>query len=626
MRFSEVFVFALASAACAKPIEKLKRQSIEDTYDFIIAGGGNAGLVIANRLTECPNIRVLVLEAGPLPTVVANTETLGGNQFLAGTAVDWNYYTLPQKNLNNRILNYHRGRGLGGSTTINGIYYGRGSASVFDHWVELGNEGWGWADLYPLSIKQTHFNPPNFNDTFDHSFQTWDPAAYSNGELQISFQGDVPDSNVGFIRAGEAIGIPIVNELNNGKNTGVKQGTGAIDSRLRRSSSYTAFYLPVQNRTNLDVLHYATVTGIQFTKSSNGTSIATGVSFTDQPTGQFINVNATKEVILTMGAFGSPQMLMISGIGPQAQLAANGINPVYINGNVGQHLNDHSVFSIMALVQESASVSSMFVNDTTLEAAQQQFLTDGTGPWSAPSGITNAFQKLSSATLQAIGAQAVLDAGLVNQSHVEFLYESSFYPSGLAALPGTVSTTDTFANPNVYYVTHSNLSYISLTASPLVALSRGSLTLKSSSAFDAPNIDPNYYANASDRAVAVNAFRDLRKLLAHPALSQFTIGPNNGEVQPGFTHVPANASDDVIFEYIKANTIPNWHASGTCQMLPEASGGVVDARLRVYGVQGLRIADVSIIPVLPDVNLQGPVYMIAEKAAMLIKEDYGLTC
>ncbi|EXJ64962.1 hypothetical protein A1O7_01301 [Cladophialophora yegresii CBS 114405] len=631
MYLSSIIAVATAGLVCAKPIKQIKRQTIQDTYDFIIAGGGTAGLVIANRLTECPNIKVLVLENGPVPDAVANTKTPGGNQYLAGTAVDYNYYTVPQKNLDNRILPYHRGRGLGGSSTINGLYYGRGSASVFDKWVQMGNPGWGWDDLYPLAVKQTHFNAPNFHDTNDHSFETWDPTAYSNGELQIAFQGFVPDSNVGFIRAGEAIGIAIVNELNNGNNTGVKQGTGCFDSRLRRSSSYEAFYVPIQNRTNLDVLHYAFVTAIQFTKSSNGTSIATGVSFTDQPTGQFVNVNAAKEVIVTMGAFNTPQLLMISGTGPEAQLTTNGIKPVYINENVGQNMNDHSVFSIMATVQQSASTSSIAINDSTLAAAEQQFLGDGTGPWSAPSGITNAFQQLSDAMLQAIGAQAVLDAGLVNQSHVKFLYESVFYPSNVALLPGSSGSSACSSGntahslPIPYYIPQSNLSYISLTASPLVALSRGSVTLKSSSMSDAPNIDPNYYADPTDRAVAINAFKDLRKLLAHPALAQYTVGPDNGEVQPGVAHVPANASDDVIFQYIQANTIPNWHASGTCQMLPERDGGVVDPRLRVYGVQGLRVADVSTVPRLPDVNLQGPVFMLAEKAALLIKEDYGLT-
>ena len=290
-------------------------------------------------------------------------------------------------------------------------------------------------------------------------------------------------------------------------------------------------------------------------------------------------------------------------------------------------MNDHSVFSVMALVEKSASTSSMAVNDTTLESAQQQFLNDMSGEYSAPSGITNAFQHLSNATLQAIGAQAVIDVGLANQSHVEFLYESLFYPSGLASLPSTGGSSSTGgASSTSYYVPLANMSYISLTASSLVALSRGNVSLKSASMGDAPNIDPNYYANGTDRAIAINAFKDLRKMLAHPAIAQYTVGANNGEVQPGLTQVPMNASDDTIFNYIKANTVPNWHASGTCQMRPQADGGVVDARLNVYGVQSLRVCDVSIIPVLPDVNLQGPVFMIAEKASVMIKQDHGLMC
>jgi choline dehydrogenase len=282
-------------------------------------------------------------------------------------------------------------------------------------------------------------------------------------------------------------------------------------------------------------------------------------------------------------------------------------------------MNDHCVHSIMAQVQESASVTQMFRNASTLAAAEEQFLIDGTGPYSAPSGITNCFQHLEEDTLRAIGAGAVVDAGLANQSHVEFLYESSFYPGGLVPLPGQPG--------EFYYTPQANLSYISITCSPLMAQSRGNVTLRSSSMFDAPNINPNYYSNETDRAVAINCFKDLRKMFAVPAVSALTVGPNNGEVQPGFQNVPANASDDVIFEYIKRSTIPNWHASATCQMAPQQAGGVVDPRLRVYGVQGLRIADVSVLPSfrIPDVNLVGPVYMIAERAAAIIKEDYGLT-
>jgi choline dehydrogenase len=292
---------------------------------------------------------------------------------------------------------------------------------------------------------------------------------------------------------------------------------------------------------------------------------------------------------------------------------------------------DHSVFSIMATVQTSASTSSMSMSSSSLESAEQQFLQLGTGPYSAPSGITNMFQQLSNATLTSIGAQAVISAGLTNQSTVEILYDSIFYPTGPAILPSTNASdaNNTDSAPNLYYTINQKANYISLTASPLVPLSRGSITLKSNSMADAPNIDPNYYSDptGTDRVIAINAFRDLRRLLAHPALSQFTIGPDNGEVQPGLIHVPTNASDDVIFEYIKANTIPNWHASGTNRMLPEEGGGVVDSRLRVYGVEGLRVADVSVFPTLPDVNLVGVVYMLAERAAAIFKEDFGgLSC
>lgn len=264
----------------------------------------------------------------------------------------------------------------------------------------------------------------------------------------------------------------------------------------------------------------------------------------------------------------------------------------------------------------------MYANSSTQEAAREEYYSSLTGRWTAPSGITNGFQRLSASKLTSIGADAIIAANLLNQSHMEFLYESAFYPGGPTFSSGSASSNPT--SSQAYYYPQSNESYFSLTAQTLVALSRGNVTLKSTSVYDDPNINPNYYADPTDRAIAINAFRDLRTLLAHPRLQEYTIGPDNGEVLPGVGNVPVDADEDTIFDFIKANTIPNWHASGTCQMRPEADGGVVDSRLRVYGVQGLRVIDVSIMPVLPDVNVVGPVYMVAERGAEILKEDWGV--
>ena len=259
----------------------------------------------------------------------------------------------------------------------------------------------------------------------------------------------------------------------------------------------------------------------------------------------------------------------------------------------------------MARVYPNASTTSMSSTPDNLQVAQADFYNNLTGPYTAPSGVTNGFQELSNEELQLIGAQAVIDAGYVgNRSHIEYLFETVWYPW----------------LPTPYYAARPNESYISITASSMVQLSRGNITLRSSSMSDAPLINPNYYADPTDGIIGVHSFKYLRQILRHPTLAQYTIGEFAGEVSPG----PAVGDDDdeLILQYIKNNTIPNWHASGTNQMRPREDGGVVDPRLRVYGVEGLRVIDVSIIPVLPDANILASVYMIAEKGAEMVKEDW----
>jgi choline dehydrogenase len=258
----------------------------------------------------------------------------------------------------------------------------------------------------------------------------------------------------------------------------------------------------------------------------------------------------------------------------------------------------------MARAEPNASTTEMSSSPENLRAAQTLFYTNLTGPYTAPSGITNGFQQLTEQQLRDIGAEAVIDAGLANQTHIEYLFESVWYPW----------------IPTPFWAPRAEDSYISVTASSMVQLSRGTVTLRTSSMSDKPLIDSNYYADPTDGAIGIASFKFLREILRHPALQKFAIGDFGGEVSPG----PAVADDDdeAILEYIRANTIPNWHATGTNQMLPQEDGGVVNPRLQVYGVDSLRVIDCSIVPVLPDVNILASIYMIAEKGAEMIKEDW----
>lgn len=239
-----------------------------------------------------------------------------------GSIIDWGIDTQPQKHLNNRTLQYHRGRTLGGSSATNGLYYARGSASVYDQWVKLGKPGWGWNETYPLFVKSTKMNPSNSTEelaAFSQEFKTFDASAYGDGPLELGFQGYVPPSTDAFIQAcSKTLDIPIVQDLNVGDGFGIKHGTATLNSMLRRSSSYNSFYRQARNRTNLRVLHDAPVTGIVMSsRPENATNSITqpralGVSYINQRTGFVSQARAHNEVIVSMGTFHSPQLLMVS--------------------------------------------------------------------------------------------------------------------------------------------------------------------------------------------------------------------------------------------------------------------------------------------------------------------------
>ncbi|GIZ37153.1 hypothetical protein CKM354_000061100 [Cercospora kikuchii] len=587
-------------------------------YDFCIVGGGTAGLTLANRLTESGRFNVVVFEAGGSPEQVATYKTAGGNQFVlngAWSLLDYNFETVPQVHLNNRTLNYHRGRALGGSSATNGLFYGLGSREVYDQWERDGNPGWNWTTIQRAAKRGTVFvgNPENTND---NTYMTWDPNNYgTKGPLKIGFQGYVPESNPSFMNATEAIGLQVVEDQNGGNPIGIKQGTIHADEKFERSSSYDSYYQAAKDRPNLDVLERAIVSRIIFAPNDNSSYSdfsepeAIGVTFIDGTSGIFHNVSCNNEVIVSAGAFHSPFILKHSGIGPADELTEFGIPVVVGNENVGENMHDHTSFSVIHAVKpEFADVASTtdLVNDIRiLNEEQRKFYTASTlkeraqSKWSAPSGATNGFQKIPADELRAIGAGAIIDAGWADQAHNEILYESVWYPQSFTE----------------YGQPQQNTSYFSVTVSNLAALSQGSVRLGSNFALSDPVIDPNYLAEEADRAMAIQGVKYLRQVAAHPALQQWSAG----EVLPGSQY----QSDEELLEYARLHMIPNWHASNTCRMLPRENGGVVDSHMRVYGTRRLRVCDVSILGRLPDVNLVGPVYAVAELGAEIIRKEYN---
>jgi choline dehydrogenase len=269
-------------------------------------------------------------------------------------------------------------------------------------------------------------------------------------------------------------------------------------------------------------------------------------------------------------------------------------------------LQDHLYFSVIARTTPDASASQLYNRVDLLQAAQRQYASNHSGPLTTPVGPTYGFRQLGDDTLGQLGLAEIL-TNRTDQAHVEYLWENIYYPSQ----PSMVLP---------QYPPNKDESFMSLTAALLAPVSRGSVTLQSNTIQDAPLINLNYLESSADQQLALFMFRSLRDVLSHPLMSNFTVGADYGEVVPG-----ANVTDDAtILEYLKSTLLPVWHASGTCRMLPRSDGGVVDDRLKVYGVDGLRVVDASVFPIIPDQHVQGPTYMVAEKAADMIKEDYGL--
>jgi len=528
-------------------------------FDYVIVGAGTAGCVLANRLSANPQNRVLLLEAGGADRYLWIHIPVGYLYTMNNPRTDWCLRTEPDPGLNGRSLGYPRGRVLGGSSAINGMIYMRGQAEDYDHWRDLGNPGWGWDDVLPYFLRHE-----------DHAFIRNEFHA-QGGEWRIERQRLSWEILDAFRDAAEQAGIPKTEDFNTGDNNGC--GYFHVNQRRGvRVSAAKAFLHPVRHRSNLTVL-----TGAQAERLHLADGRARGVTYLRG--GERQRVDAEAEIILASGSVGSPCLLQASGIGPGSDLQSLGLEVQRDLPGVGANLQDHlqirTVFRVQGTVTLNQRVNSLWGR----LAMGIEYALRRTGPLSmAPSQL---------------GCFTFSDDGEPRpnlQYHVQPL------------------STDRLGDP-----LH---PFPALTASVcnLRPESRGRVIIRGPDPGSAPSIFTNYLGTERDRRVAADAIRVTRRILAAPALQAFSpeeLLPGAGVQSDGEL---AKAAGDI------GTTI--FHPVGTCRMGPASEpDAVVDPRLRVHGVPGLRVVDASVMPTITSGNTNSPTLMIAEKAAEMILED-----
>ncbi len=535
--------------------------TIEGEFDYIIVGAGSAGCLLANRLSADPRNRVLLLEAGGRDNWIWFHIPVGYLFAIGNPRSDWCFTTEPEHGLNGRSLNYPRGKVIGGSSAINAMIYMRGQAADYDHWRQLGLSGWGWNDVLPY-----------FREHENHFLGASDVHAVG-GEWNIEAPRVRWDLLDAFGAAAEQAGIKAIPDFNCGDNEG-SCAFHVNQKRGRRVSTARAFLKPVLHRRNLRLKTGCLVEGLIVEGRR-----ATGVRFRQK--GEQRTARCRGEVILSAGSIGSAQILLLSGIGPAAHLQAHGIAVTLDRPGVGANLQDHLQLRLIYKVDGIATLNERYHSPIGFARMLAEYVVLRRGPLTmAPSQF-------------GLFTRSDPDQERANlQYHIQPL---SLYRFG-EPLHRFPAFTASVAN--------------------LRPTSRGTVRLRSPDPADAPMIQPNYLATDVDRRVAANSIRITRRIIAQPALAPF----HPAEFLPGDA-APDN-DDAALIRAAGDIGTTIFHPVGTAKMgLPSDPMRVVDDRLRVAGIDRLRVIDASVMPAITSGNTAAPTMMIAEKGAAMLRED-----
>ncbi|SPO24020.1 related to Glucose oxidase [Ustilago trichophora] len=581
------------------------------TYDYVIVGGGLAGLVVANRLSANPNISVAVIEAGASgyadnQKFVVPAANLYDSS--VGTQYDWQWTTSPQAGLSGRSASWPRGKVLGGSSAINGLYYVRHSEIEQNAWADLiGDDGdWAWDKMLQGMKKSETFTPPN-QATLSTFNVGYDMASHgTDGPVHVSFPERTYPQVGAFLQSTNNVGIPQSQNPDAGQSWGAFLATSNINpGNWTRSFSRTAYLDPVTYRSNLAVLTGHLVTKVLFNSTSGADgAVASGVQFA-QSSGtlatQAQSVYARKEVILCGGAVNDPQILQLSGIADSDLLGNLGIETVVDLPGVGYHLQDHLSTGV---VFTPASASSMPPTTVTGNRATDSYVNSaiayvsgsnifGQSTWN---NLVAQMKSDQAANIAAYDAPASVKAGY-NATYTAQV--DKFFPSQIGPIELLFAL---------------SFGGVQVQAALQHPLSRGSIKINSTNPFTPPTIDPAYLSNPADMTILREGFKLARRVGTTAPLANYT----SGESAPG-----TSVQSDAQWETWIRNTVgTEFHPSSTCSMLPREQGGVVGKDLKVYGTKNLRVVDASVPPISFSAHLMSITYGLAELGSEMILKDY----